>query len=216
MRPNPLSCTAAVALAIVSVASTGCADTVNGTRITIPVPAGMARRSNPTAPPHGIALGRFAADSTFARWQSQGARLAFPFYALASAPLRNNTNRASALTLVDHQCNAGLGEPDPHQKVAWAAALSAGIAGKHGPLPAVPEGVLRIERVATPSDMCVELMLMREGKEWSLSGTALIVVRSRAVALDVISQNPTDQVELARVRSSLLEWARAVKAANPD
>jgi len=64
--------------------------------------------------------------------------------------------------------------------------------------------------------MCVDLMLIREGKGWGLTGAALVVVRSRAVALDVVAQNPTDQVELARVRSSLLDWVRAVKAANPD
>lgn len=137
-----------------------------------------------------------------------------PFYALASAPLKGNTDAHSAAALVAARRKNELGVSGPATLSAWARALESARAGRHGPLPSVPEGFLRIERVQTPADECVELVMQRHGQEWSLNGSALVLAGSRAVGLDVVIHQPSDCAELSLVRSTLLRWVAAVRDSN--
>jgi hypothetical protein len=172
---------------------------VGGRQILIPVPPGMARYKVT----HGGYFHWFEA----LVWRSHG-----PFYAIAAVQAHDEPRAREELA---ERLATRLGTSDATVLAAWEQAMRAGVAGGRGTLPEAPEGYLTIERVTATPDLVIDVMHNRRGDERNLIGGAEVLIRGRALALTVVLRQPVGQSDLALVRSVVVEWVRAVRAANP-
>jgi len=204
-----------LALSMIRPAPSGAAGVnVEGRVVELPAPPGMKPWGRLHDGPKDVMLGRYAADSTVASWQKRGSPGSIPRFALASESPRANRDETTAAAEIDHRRATTLGTADGAAMRAWARALQSGREGRAGRIPYAPEGLLRIERIEDISGAFIELQHLREGQDKSAIASALVLVRGRVIALDVIQSNPTDCRELATLRAAIVEWVRSVQAAN--
>ena len=188
---------------------------VAGRSINLPAPAGMDFRSTPEIKSPGRTyLARFDADSSIRRWISLNRKSELPCFAAVSLdPSLTYDGNEAARYLERHRAEPAVGTRDSAVVNAWRNALASARSGRTGPLPRKPDDMVRIERIDTRTDACLELVYA-SGSHGLLIGTALLVVQGRVLWLEVYLYRPTDLRELARVRSILVQWVDGVLQAN--
>jgi hypothetical protein len=180
---------------------------MNGRDITIPAPPGMLWYADS----HAGFFQYFAPAEVFDRWEKQGGKGPMPYNAVAATLAHNE--RLAKDVLADRR-GSRLGTLDAPVLAAWQQAMLAAKSGAAGPLPDAPEGFVRIERITAAPDLVIDVIHMRDSTGTRLMGDASVLVKGRALSLTVILRHPSDRLELARVRSEVVEWAKAFRAAN--
>lgn len=204
-----------LALSMIRPAPSGAAGVnVEGRVVELPTPPGMKPWGRLHNGPKEVMLGRYAADSTLANWQKRGSQGSIPRFALATESPRANRDETTAAAEIAHLRETTLGTEDAAAMRSWARALQTGREGRAGRIPHAPEGFVRIERIEDISGAVIELLHLRDGQDKSAIASALVVVRGRVIALELIQSNPTDCRELATLRATILEWVRSIQAAN--
>jgi hypothetical protein len=199
-----------VAVLLVAIALVGCGTRsevrVFGQTVNLPPAPGMrALNRIPNSPSGEVCLARYAPD----RLHATEGRL--PYIAMASALPRGNEDSSSARAWIAvGRASEPLGTRDPAILSAWETALRSGLAGRRDPLPAAPEGLVRIERLDTPPDEFAEVLMMQR----TIMANSALLVRGRAIQILVSLDDPKDTADLAAVRSEMTAWVDAIRAAN--
>ncbi len=180
---------------------------MNGRDITIPAPAGMTWYTES----HAGYFQYFSPVDVLDRWEKQGEQGPVPYNAVAGTLAHDEQGADEVLA---ERRGSSLGTSDAAVMAAWQQAMSAAKAGAPGPLPGAPEGFVRIERVTASPDLVIDVIHMRDSTGTRLIGNATVLVKGRALGLTVILRQPSDKLELVRVRSEVVGWVKAFRAAN--
>lgn len=186
---------------------------VYGRKLYMPTPIGM--QELPVEPDmRGVPYARFAPES-----QTQRPTLtsfeSLPFTAKANAEAEMNKDAATAANAIALLRAQPLPAADSQEAEDLKLALKSGLAGGRDVLMTrVPEGVTLLERIESTPDGVIDLTAIGQRGDFTLVGSALLLVGGRAVWLRVIRRNPETESDLVGVREAIIHWVEDARESN--
>ena len=186
---------------------------VYGRKLYMPTPIGMEEL--PVEPDQrGVPYARFAPESQMQRPTLRSFEsMALTAKANAEAEMNKDAATAAhAIALLREQPPPPSDSPEAED---LKHALKSGLAGGRDVLMTrVPDGVTLLERIESTPEGVVDLTAIGQRGDFTLVGSALLLVGGRAVWLRVIRLNPETESDLVGVREAIIHWVADARESN--